>query len=166
MSRNFFQTDAKKFQLSILKNKKVLFQKKFQLSQEWTGFNIKSTSFVYWPNFQQRFWYIITVYLYIKLLPPCILIVSLHCTLAHSGMKIKCQFQHTFSRSLLFQLFWTKIQMSSVFSSKIDLWFELNIGRKLAYAHILGQIIGASEQFIFMPSFLFRLETVPSHDWN
>ena len=35
-------------------------QKKFyslkKLSQEWTRFNIKTTSFAYWPNFQWRFW--------------------------------------------------------------------------------------------------------------
>ena len=63
----FFQTHAKNFSFLSWKNKKVLFQKKFELSQEWTGFNIKTTSFVYWPNFQQRFCYILTVYLYIKL---------------------------------------------------------------------------------------------------
>ena len=55
VSRNSFSNRCWKFQLSIFRNKKVLFLKKIELSQEWTGCNIKTTSFVYWPNFQQRF---------------------------------------------------------------------------------------------------------------
>ena len=44
-----------KFQLSILTNKKVLFLKNIcAISQEWTGFKIKTTSFVYRPNFLIR----------------------------------------------------------------------------------------------------------------
>ena len=44
-----------KFQLSILKNKNVLCPKKYLISQEWTGFNIKTTSFINCLNFQWRF---------------------------------------------------------------------------------------------------------------
>ena len=55
VSRNPQSKRCWKFQLSILKNKKVLFLKNYFLSQEWTGFNIKTTSFVYCPNFQWRF---------------------------------------------------------------------------------------------------------------
>ena len=37
------------------KQKSFIPKKKYELSQEWTGFNIKTTSCVYWPNFQQWF---------------------------------------------------------------------------------------------------------------
>ena len=49
-----FQTDSeRKFQLSILKNKKVLFLKK----NFFTPLSVsKQSSFVYRPNFQRRFW--------------------------------------------------------------------------------------------------------------
>ena len=56
VSWNSFSNRWWQFHLSILKNRKVLFLEKYELSQEWTGFNIKTTSFVYWPNFQWRFW--------------------------------------------------------------------------------------------------------------
>ena len=38
-----------------MKNKNVFFLKKYFLSQDWTGFHIKTTSFVCRPNFQWRF---------------------------------------------------------------------------------------------------------------
>ena len=41
-----------KFQFSTLKNKNVLFLKKYELNELAL---IKTTSFVYWPNFQRRF---------------------------------------------------------------------------------------------------------------
>ena len=56
-SRNSFSNRALKFQLSILKKQKDKILKKYEISQESTGFNIKTTSFVYCPNFQQRFWF-------------------------------------------------------------------------------------------------------------
>ena len=37
------------------KQKQNMLLKKHEQSKEWTGFNIKTTSFVYWPNFQRRF---------------------------------------------------------------------------------------------------------------
>ena len=37
--------------------KQKFYLKKYDLSQKLTGFNIKTNSFVYWPNFQQRFCY-------------------------------------------------------------------------------------------------------------
>ena len=39
-----------------LEKQKSFIPKKYELSQEWTGFNIKTTNFAYWPNFQQRIW--------------------------------------------------------------------------------------------------------------
>ena len=51
ISRNPKSNRCWKFQLSILTNKKKLSLKKYELSQEWTGFNIKTTNFVYRPNF-------------------------------------------------------------------------------------------------------------------
>ena len=39
-----------------LEKQKSFIPKKNELSQEWTGFNIKTTSFVYWPNFQRWLW--------------------------------------------------------------------------------------------------------------
>ena len=51
VSRNSFSNRFWKFQLSVLKNKKVLFLKKIKpLSIS------KQRSFVYRPNFQWRFW--------------------------------------------------------------------------------------------------------------
>ena len=55
VSRNYFSNRWWKFQISILKNKKDLFLEKYEISQEWTGFDIKTTSFIYRPNFQQCF---------------------------------------------------------------------------------------------------------------
>ena len=49
-----FQTDAESFSfLHILKNKKVLFLKKYALGR--IQYQNKK-SFVYWPNSQRRFW--------------------------------------------------------------------------------------------------------------
>ena len=57
MSSNFVRFQKYLNHFSFLSWKKeVLFLKKYFLSQEWTGFNIKTTSFVYWLNFQWRFW--------------------------------------------------------------------------------------------------------------
>ena len=53
VSRNSFSNRCWKFQLSILKNKKVLFLKKYFLSR--CQYQNKK-NFVYWPNFQWRFW--------------------------------------------------------------------------------------------------------------
>ena len=54
VSQNSFSNRCWKFQLFILKNKKVLFLKKkcFFLLLSIS----KQKSFVYWPNFQWRFW--------------------------------------------------------------------------------------------------------------
>ena len=59
-SRNYFSNRWWKFQISILKNKKDLFLEKYEISQEWTGFDIKTTSFIYCPNFQQCFCFLKT----------------------------------------------------------------------------------------------------------
>ena len=48
-----FSNRCWKFQLSILKNKKVFFLKKIFFKPLSTS---KQKSFVYWPNFQRRFW--------------------------------------------------------------------------------------------------------------
>ena len=53
VSRNSISKRCWKFQLSILKNKKVLFLKKYFLAVV----NIKTKNFVYWLNFQRRFWF-------------------------------------------------------------------------------------------------------------
>ena len=53
VSRNSISNWTWKFQLSILKNKKVLFLKKIFF---WPLSISKQKSFVYWPNFQWRFW--------------------------------------------------------------------------------------------------------------
>ena len=53
VSRNSFSNRYWKFQLSILKNKKVLFLKKIWFRPLSIS---KQKSFVYWPNFQRRFW--------------------------------------------------------------------------------------------------------------
>ena len=55
VSRNYFSNRWWKFLISILKNKKDLFLEKHKISQEWTGFDIKTTSYIYRPNFQQCF---------------------------------------------------------------------------------------------------------------
>ena len=56
-SRNSFSNRGLKFQLSILKKQENKILKKYKISQESTGFNIKTTSFVYCHNFQRRFWF-------------------------------------------------------------------------------------------------------------
>ena len=53
VSRKYFSNRFWKFQLSILKNKKVLFLKKNKIKLLSIS---KQISFVYWPNFQGRFW--------------------------------------------------------------------------------------------------------------
>ena len=63
VSRNSFSNWFWKFQLSILKNKKVLFLKKYFLSC--CQYQNKS-SFVYWLNFQGWFWNYIVDQLWIK----------------------------------------------------------------------------------------------------
>ena len=54
LSWNSFSSRCWKFQLSFLKNKKVLFLKKYFLSR--IKYQNKK-SFVYGPNFQWRFWF-------------------------------------------------------------------------------------------------------------
>ena len=53
-SRNSISNWTWKFQPSILKNKKVLFLKKIFFKPLSIS---KQKSFVYWPNFQWRFWF-------------------------------------------------------------------------------------------------------------
>ena len=53
VSWNSLSTRCWKFQLSILKNKKVLFLKKYFFGRKSIS---KQKSFVYQPNFQWRFW--------------------------------------------------------------------------------------------------------------
>ena len=50
--RNIFSNRWWKFQFSILWNKNVLFLKKYDLGHS----QYRKKSFVYWPNFQRRFW--------------------------------------------------------------------------------------------------------------
>ena len=57
VSRNFLLNRFWKCQVSIMKNKKVLFLKNNNLLSIW-----KQKSFVYWPNFQWRFLYWIVLH--------------------------------------------------------------------------------------------------------